>query len=264
MRSRSSRAALAAFLILILAGVPASFAAPAAAAPAAAAPDFKAMLEKLDAIDDFTGSDFSGVFTIVSDKPGEKQSVNQVRMFRRDEKKQFLMLIQLPEASKGQGYLKEGDNMWFYDPTSRKFSHSSMKEAIGGSEAKNEDFGQKKILDDYDIEKTSEGAIGKFPVWIVGLKAKTGEASYDRINLYIRKDQTLILKEEDYGASGRIMRTTLYPKYAEVAKGKFFPSQMLIVDEINKGEKSQITMTEISVERLPDKVFTKAFVEQVN
>jgi len=253
MRTRTLGAALAA--LLLIAAAPASL---------AAEPDFKAMLAELDAIDDFGATDFTGIFTIVSDKPGEKQSVNQVRMFRRDAKKQFLMLIQLPEASKGQGYLKEGDNMWFYDPTSRKFSHSSMKEAVGESEAKNEDFNQRKILEDFDIEKTEEGAIGKFPVWIVGIKAKTGEASYDRIKLYIRKDKTLILKEEDFGASGRIMRTTLYPKYTEVSKGKFFPSQMLIVDEINKGEKSQITMSELSSEKLPDKVFTKAFVEQVN
>lgn len=254
MHTRALGLALAGLFLLV--SIPASFAAPAT--------DFKVMLAELDAIDDFGSTDFTGVFTIVSDKPGEKQSVNQVRMFRRDSKKQFLMLIQLPDASKGQGYLKEGDNMWFYDPTSRKFSHSSMKEAVGDSEAKNEDFNQRKILDDYDIENTAEGSVGKFPVWIVGIKAKTGEASYDRIKLYIRKDQTLLLKEEDFGASGRIMRTTLYPKYTEVSKGKYFPSQMLIVDEINKGEKSQITMSELSSEKLPDKVFTKAFVEQVN
>src|SRR5512137_1694150 len=106
----------------------------AAVAPAAAAePDFKAMVLQLDKIEDFKGMDFSGVFTIASEKPGEKQSVSQIRMFRRDDKKQFLILIQLPEASKGQGYLKEDDNVWFYDPTSRKFSHSSVKENLQDS-----------------------------------------------------------------------------------------------------------------------------------
>lgn len=237
-----------------------------AAAPAAfgAEPDFKSMVLELDKIEDFTGMDFSGVFTIASEKPGEKQSVTQIRMFRRDDKKQFLILIQLPEASKGQGYLKEDDNVWFYDPTSRKFSHSSVKENLQDSEAKNSDFTRKSILEDYDIEKGEAGTLGKYPIWIITLKAKTGEASYDRLKLSVRQDKVLILKEEDYGASGRLMRTTLFPKYAEVSAGKFFPSQMLIVDEINKGEKSQITMSELSTAKLPDKVFTKAFIEQVN
>lgn len=237
-----------------------------AAAPTALAaqPDFRAMVLELDRIEDFSGMDFSGVFTIASEKPGEKQSVSQIRMFRRDDKKQFLILVQLPEASKGQGYLKEDDNVWFYDPTSRKFSHSSIKENLQDSEAKNSDFTNKSILDDYDIEKGEAGTLGKFPIWVITLKAKTGEASYDRLKLYVRQDKTLILKEEDFGASGRLMRTSLFPKYAEVSPGKFFPSQMLIVDEINKGEKSQVTMSELSTAKLPDKVFTKAFIEQVN
>ncbi len=230
----------------------------------AQATDFEALVRKVDEIGDFTGRDFSGVFTIVTDKPGSKQSVSQVRMFRRDSKKQFLMLIQLPDAQKGQGYLKEEDNLWFYDPTSRKFNHSSMKENISDSEARNSDFSRKSILEDYSIVKTSEGMLGKFPVWIVELKAKHNEVSYDVVRMHIRKDQPLILKQEDMSVSGRLMRTTLYPKYADVGNGKFFPSQMLIVDEINKGEKSQITMTELSIAALPDKVFTKAFLEQVN
>lgn len=230
----------------------------------AADPDFEAMVRQIDAIDDFSGMDFSGVFTIASEKPGEKQSLTQIRMFRRDAKEQFLILIQLPEASKGQGYLKEEDNVWFYDPTSRKFTHSSLKENLNDSEAKNADFTKRGILEDYAIEKTEAGMLGKFPVWLITLKAKTGEAAYDRIKLQVRQDKTLILKQEDFGASGRLMRTSLFPKYAEVGKGKFFPSQMLIVDEINKGEKSQITMSELSIEKLPDKVFTKAFLEQVN
>jgi len=41
-------------------------------------------------------------------------------------------------------------------------------------------------------------------------------------------------------------------------------SQVLIVDELNPGERSQMTMTEQSMSALPDKVFTKAFLEQVN
>ncbi len=242
----------------------AAFVAALSLAPVFAAPDFEAMVRKVEAIQDFSGSDFSGVFTIVSEKPGQKQSLTQVRMFRRDSKEQFLMLIQRPEAQKGQGYLKDGDNVWFYDPTSRKFTHSSLKQNLNDSEAKNSDFSKKSILEDYFIEKTEESILGKIPVYVITLKAKTGESSYNRVKLFIHKDLALILREEEYGASGRLMRTTAFTKYSPVGNGKFFPSQMLIIDEINEGEKSQVTMTELSTERLPDKVFTKAYLEQVN
>ncbi|MFQ3547830.1 MAG: outer membrane lipoprotein-sorting protein [Termitinemataceae bacterium] len=227
-------------------------------------PDVRAIIAKIDAMNDFSGLDFTGVFTIVSEKPGEKAALTQIRMFRRDSKDQFTLLIQQPEASKGQGYLKDGDNVWFYDPSSRKFTHSSLKENLNNSDAKNSDFSRRSILDDYDISTTEEGMLGKFPVWIITIKAKTDTVPYDISKLFIRKDGYLLLKQEDYSVSGKKMRTTLYPKYADLGNGKMFPSQMLIVDELNPGEKSQITMTELSTNRLPDKVFTKAFLEQVN
>lgn len=223
----------------------------------------KNILAQLDDLGNFPGKDFTALFTIVSEKPGEKQSVTQVRVFRRDTKKQFTILIMLPEANKGQGYLREEDNVWFYDPSSRKFSHSSVKENLQNTEAKNSDFTAGSLADDYEITAITEGTIGKYPVWIFDLKAKTNEVAYDRVLLSILKDRIMVLKREDYSLNGRLMRTTLYPKYVEVA-GKLLPSQTLIIDEINKGEKSQITMAEQSVEKLPDKVFTKAFLEQVN
>ncbi|HEY9053472.1 MAG TPA: outer membrane lipoprotein-sorting protein [Rectinemataceae bacterium] len=221
------------------------------------------ILKQLDDLGNFPGKDYSALFTIVSEKPGEKQSVSQVRVFRRDTKKQFTILVMLPEVNKGQGYLREDDNVWFYDPTSRKFSHSSIKENLQNSEAKNSDFAGGSLSEDYVIDKISESTVGKFPVWVLNLKARTDEVPYERVSLYVRKDRVMTLKQEDYSVNGRLMRTTLFPKYVEL-EGKLLPSQILIIDEINKGEKSQITMAEQSVEKLPDKVFTKAFLEQVN
>lgn len=230
---------------------------------AQAKPDPKTLLAQVDNLSDFTGKDFSAVFTIVTQKPGEKDSVTQARVFRRDTKKQFLILILLPEVNKGQGYLREDDNVWFYDPSSRKFSHSSVKENLQNTKAKNSDFTLSSFAEDYNVTSMTDGMVGKFPVWVLDLKANTNEVAYDRVVLYIRKDPTMLLKREDYSVNGRLMRTTAYPKYVEL-EGKLLPSQILILDEINKGEKSQITMTEQSITPLPDKVFTKAFLEQVS
>jgi outer membrane lipoprotein-sorting protein len=262
LRGKIGRASLPALMAILL--LAATAIAPAAAsAQTLSIPEADKILAELDDLGNFPGKDYSALFTIVSEKPGEKQSVTQVRIFRRDAKKQFTILIMLPEVNKGQGYLREDDNVWFYDPTSRKFSHSSVKENLQNSEAKNSDFTANSMAEDYSIQKVTEGMVGKYPVWILDLKAKTNEVSYDRLLLYVRKDKTMTLKEEAYSVNGRLMRTTLFPKYITL-EGKLLPSQILIVDEINKGEKSQITMAEQSVEKLPDKVFTKAFLEQVN
>ncbi len=221
------------------------------------------ILAVLDSLGDFSGRDYSALVTIVSEKPGEKQNVTQIRLYRRDSRNQFTFLVMLPEVNKGQGYLREEDSVWFYDPTSRKFSFSSIKENLQSSEAKNADFTKTSLRDDYTVESMKEGLVGKIPVWILELVARTKEVPYERTRLHVRKDRTMLLKQEDFSVSGRLMRTLLYPKYVEIG-GKLTPAQILIVDEINKGEKSQITLAEQSVSALPDKVFTKAFIEQVN
>ncbi len=228
---------------------------------AADKPNFEELLRKVDASGRFDDSDFSGVFTIVTEQPGKEQKLSQIRMFRRDVKKQFLILVQKPEADKGTGYLKEDSHLWMYDPTSRKFSHTSMKDALAGSKAQSSDFEENTTIDDYEIESGEPGMLGKIPVWVLSLKAKHSEVAYDRLRLFIRQDQPLVLKQEEMSLNGRVMRTSFFPRYTEVAPSKYFPAQILIVDEINKGEKSQISLTELSTAKLPDRIFTKAFLE---
>jgi outer membrane lipoprotein-sorting protein len=228
-----------------------------------AAPDFKAMLKELDELGSFKDSDFSCVYTIVAEKPDTEPEVTQARMFRRDAKEQFVLLILKPDVQKGQGYLQVDDNVWFYDPQSRKFSHSSLKENIQNSDAKNSDVAQSSLSEDYEIEKVDEGYIESFPVYIMTLKAKNNEVSFPKLKLWIRKDATIVLKQENYSLSDRLMRTALFPNYVKVGE-KLVPSKMIFTDNLKPGEKTQLTMKDPSVKKLPDSVFTKAFLEKVN
>jgi outer membrane lipoprotein-sorting protein len=228
-----------------------------------AEPDFKVMLEEIDQLGSFDDTDFSCVYTFVSEKPGEETEVTQARMFRRDANEQFVMLILKPEYQKGQGYLKVDDNVWFYDPESRKFTHSSMKENVQNSEAKNSDMDGLSLSEDYEVDSWEQGKLGNFDVYILNLAALSDEVSYPKIKLWVRTDRTIVLKEEDYSLSNRLMRTSYYPKYVQVGE-KFVPSQILIVDNLQEGEKTQMTMKNPSTANLPDSVFSKAYIERVN
>jgi outer membrane lipoprotein-sorting protein len=185
-----------------------------------------------------------------------------VKLFRRDEHDQIVILIQKPEKQKGQGYLKIDDNVWFYDPESGNYSHSTMKENISNSQAKNSDMKRYTFSDDYEIASSAEGKLGAFEVYILDLKAKNNEVTYQRIKLTVRKDKSVPLKEEDYSVSGKLMRTVYYlPTYIS-AGGKIIPAKIKIVNEVNKGEQSVMTISNVSVERLPDTVFQKSFLER--
>lgn len=228
----------------------------------AAAPDFKATLKAIDEMGSFDKQDYSATYAIVSEKPGENPSSIEVKIFRRDEHDQIVILIQKPEKQKGQGYLKIDDNVWFYDPESGNYSHSTMKENISNSQAKNSDMKRYTFSDDYEISSSAEGKLGAFEVYVLDLKAKNNEVSYQRIKLTVRKDKAVPLKEEDYSVSGKLMRTVYYlPTYIS-AGGKIIPAKIKIVNEVNKGEQSVMTISSVSVERLPDTVFQKSFLER--
>ena len=47
-------------------------------------------------------------------------------------------------------------------------------------------------------------------------------------------------------------------------EGRFLASQMLFVDELKEGERTQVTMANTSLAQVPDSVFTKSYLERVN
>lgn len=226
-------------------------------------PDFGAILGRIEGSRSFADTDFSCVYTMVNQKPGEDISVTRFRLFRRDGEDKLVLLILEPEVQKGQGYLRVRENVWFYDPESRKFAHSSLKVNIQDSEAKSSDFSELSLVKDYGVAEWEETTLGQYPVYKVTLDAKNNEVPYPRIILWIRQDRDMILKEEDYSLSGRLMRTAYFPNYGRVG-GRLLPTRMLFVDELREGEKTQITMKETSLEDLPDSLFTKAYLERVN
>lgn len=225
------------------------------------APDFTAMIDRYDKLADFGGSDLSCVYSMVVKKPGEKDVINEFKVFRRDGSDQLVIIFLKPKANAGQGFIKEGDIITSYDPESKKFSVTSFKESLSTSDAKLSDFKARRTLDDYSIASTKEGMVSKFPVWVVELKAKSDSVTYDKVLLYVRKDNELVMKQEEYSLSGRLMRSTFFPKYVKVGE-KMIPSTILNRDEINVGEETQITISDVSTARLPDSYFTRAFLEK--
>jgi outer membrane lipoprotein-sorting protein len=235
----------------------------AATAGGADEPDFERILAKIDDLANFNDTDFSAVYTIISERPGEEREVIQARVFRRDLTDQFLILILQPEVQRGQGYLQVDENVWFYDPESRKFERTTIRENIQNSDAQNTDLNRSSFSDDYDVETWREGTLGSFPVYIVDLLATSSDVAYEKVRLWIRTEESIVLKKEDFSVNGRLMRTSFIPRYERVGS-KIVPKQILIVDELNQGERTQLTMSNATTQSIPDSVFSKAYLERVN
>ena len=222
------------------------------------------VLESTDDILAYHG-DYSATISLVIEKPGKPKENLQYKIFERTDKDLMTIVQLFPEADKGNGYLRDGDNIWAYDPISRKFTHTSIKEALGDSDVKLDDVNQSSARwrENFTVESFTEGTLGKYPVYVITLKAKTSEPAYAQSVFYIRKDVSLVLKEEDFSGSGRLMRTVLMPKYTKVPAG-YVPTQMIMRDELNKGENTQEIISDLTFDPLPDKIFTKAYLEGLN
>ncbi len=225
-------------------------------------PDVDVILEALDKQSMFSDTDFSAEYTIVSEKPGEERSIFQVRSFRRDSEDKFVMLILEPRVRRGEGYLQVGNTAWSYDPESREFAVFSMRENFQDSEARNSDFAGMSVSENYEITEIVPGRLGSFDIYVLNLTALNDRVTFPRIKLWIRQDNYLVLKEEVYSLSDRLMRTTLIPSYARVS-GRFVPTKILYQDNLNIGERTEITTRNISFQDIPDSVFTQSYLERV-
>lgn len=208
--------------------------------------------------------DISCTLSLIIEKPSEPKSAIQFKLFRRDKKDQTTLVQLAPEADKGTGYLQEKNNLWVYDPTSHQFTHSSLKRAIGDSDASVSDVKKRsEFRRTYEITNIEEAKVGKFEVYAVTLKTLLSDATYTQEKFYVRKVDPLILKIESYGSSGRLMRTTLIPKYVKIGTYNW-AAQSIYINEINKGEKTTQVLSDFDTSTIPDVVFTKAYLEKIN
>ncbi len=237
----------------------------------APAVNYQQILAKIDELTNFDNTDFSATITIVDQKVAEAKSVTRAKMFRRDRLKKFTIIIDIPEVQRGQGYLREGDNVWFYDPNTREFSFSSLKERFSDSGANNDDFASSSLAEDYKVAKGEEGTLGKNAIYILTLEATKKTATYPMLRLFVTRDQFLILKQEEYSLSKQLMRTSLFTDYQRVS-GRFVPLKQLFIDNLTddkstpqiEADQTQMTLAGVSLGKIPDEVFTKIYLERVS
>ena len=221
-----------------------------------------------------------GTYSMVTDVKAKveltQQKANQgtkkleMTYYRRDTDKSFLIVMSAPESEKGNGYLRMADNFWMYRKNTRTFQHINRDESIGGSDAKGDDFEGRKLtemykpaLDSVGNEKIYDDTLGLIPVYRFELAAKVNDVDYPKKIYWMRKDTMIILKEAAYSQSGALMQSAYYLKYTKI-KGRQIAVKTLFVDEFEKGNKSVVEISGVSIDKLDDNIFTKAYLENLS
>jgi outer membrane lipoprotein-sorting protein len=228
------------------------------------------LLRRADSLASYLDSDFSAEYTIVQERPGQSRSTTVAGIFRKDVQETYVIVIMEPSISRGQGYLKQGNTLWFYDPGSRRFNSTSSKDRFQNTNARNSDFTRSTLAQDYRVVTGADAVLGRFNCRVLTLEAVTNEVSYPRMKIWI-SDDGLVRKSEDYSLSGQLLRTSAIPDYYRVGS-HYVPKQILFVDALRGAlingtfvnERTQITITKPSFNRIDASVFSKTFLETVN
>ena len=228
------------------------------------------LLAKVDSLVSYYNTDFSAEYTIVQEKPGQELSTTVAGVFRRDSSETFVIVIMQPLISRGQGYLKQDKTLWFYDPESRRFNTTNNTERFQNTNARNSDFTRSTLAQDYKVTAGENVTLGRYNCRLLTLEALTKDVTYPKMKVWI-SDDGLLRKSEDYSLSGQLLRTSAIPDYYLI-NGRFIPKQILFVDALRgavirgtfMNEKTQITISKPSFEKVSDSVFSKTFLETVN
>jgi hypothetical protein len=243
------------------------------AAPAATAPvpqkskaELVSLLKLIDERQRNQGDWRSDVYIEQKEK-GKVAVVYNAIVYRRSADQRFIILFTAPKNVVGQGYLRVDKNLWFYDPAVGKWERRTERERIGGTNSRRSDFDESRLAEEYDPADAGEEKLGAYTAQRLDLKGKSGlDLAFPVIKLWVDKDTHNVLKRQEFALSGRLLRTSYYPKWKKVfsesvKKDVWFPQEIRFFDEVEKENSTLVLIKSVDLHALEQNLFTKAWLE---
>ncbi|HKU39287.1 MAG TPA: outer membrane lipoprotein-sorting protein [Polyangiales bacterium] len=243
---------------------------PAPAQPTAAKPKSKEeLVALLKVIDDRQRNqgDWRSEAYIEQKEKGKVAVVYNALVFRRSADARFMIVFTAPKNVTGQGYLRVDKNLWFYDPAVGKWERRTERERIGGTNSRRSDFDESRLAEEYEPTDDGEEKLGAYNAQKLTLKGKPGlDLAFPVIKLWVDKDTKNVLKRQEFALSGRLLRTSYYPKWKKVfSESKkadvWFPQEIRFYDEVEKENSTLVLIKSVDLKALEPNLFTKAWLE---
>jgi hypothetical protein len=211
--------------------------------------------------------DYRSLVYIERKERDKSDIVQELLVFRRDTDEKLMLLFTKPKSEQGKGYLRIDKNLWYYDPSVGKWERRTESERIGGTDSRRADFDQSKLAVEYDPNYVGKEKLGAFSVHHLILKAKTDlDVAFPVIQIWIDTATSNVLKRQEFALSGKLMRTSYYPKWKKLfSESKktdvWFPQEMRFFDEVDKANSTLVLIKEVDLRQLDANMFTKAWLE---
>ena len=194
--------------------------------------------------------------------------VYETEYYRRSSDQKFMILFVKPKSSAGQGYLRIDKNLWFYDPSVGKWERRTERERIGGTNSRRSDFDESRLAEEYDPTDEGEEKLGAYTAQKLLLKGKAGlDLAFPHDPDLDRQGHKNVLKRQEYALSGRLLRTSYYPKWKKSPQRHpkngdvWYPQEIRFYDEVEKANQTLVLIKAVDLNALPANLFTKAWLE---
>jgi len=174
-------------------------------------------------------------------------------------KDKVAMLYVSPASEKGRATLRLGDNMWLYIPNvGRPIRITSMQSVIGGV------FNNADIMRlDYSVEYEATILDQTQSEYILDLKARTQIVAYDKLKMWVDKENIMVTKVECYAASGTLIKTLEFKNVKNFGDGIMRPAVIETSSPLYRGYRSLMIYSSMKHRKLPDEVFTLEYLSRL-
>lgn len=229
-------------------------------------PEMVKLLHEIDSRSRNSG-DYKALAFLEQKEKDKNDVLYDTVVYRRDEDQKLMILFLKPKSEAGKGYLRLDKNLFMYDPTVGKWDRRTERERIGGTSSQRGDFDESRLADEFAPKFVGEEMLGSIKVYHLELHAKAGaDVPYPVVHLWVDQETHNMLKQQQFAQSGRLMRTSYYPKwgklYSESKKADvYFPEEIRIFDEVEKENHTHIVIRNVDLRPLDTNIFTKAWLE---
>jgi hypothetical protein len=180
---------------------------------------------------------------------------------------QFASLVRFvqPLRDAGKVMLKNGGDLWFYDPGTKAAVRISPQQRLMG-QAANGDVLTVNFARDYKAavaaqESISDGERHTRRAIKLHLTAASSDATYGSIELWVDADNQAPLKAKFFAESGRLLKTAYYRRF-QAQLGALRPTETVIIDGLDPQSVTLVRQSDYALRRTPAAWFQRDYLPQ--
>ncbi len=231
-----------------------------------AKPDAQAILVASDAVRNPT-KPFSVTVNLLEYRNSSQTDGNTLAAYSKIDSAsgQYRSLIRIvaPQRDANKLMLKNGNDLWFFDPASQASIRLSPQQRLLG-QASNGDVVTVNLAKDYKAELTGEeeltdGERVMRRAYKLDLAAVSPDVTYHRVEMWVDTSSSRPIKARFFAESGHLLKTAFYRKF-QPQLGRERPTEVVIIDGLDPAWVTVMRYSDYAWRELPEAWFQRDFL----